>query len=312
MNKNKETIKAITEGAIYVAIYALIAIASRFLITATDSLLYYLLPLPLAIYSARQKVTYSLVCFLASIALAFLFTNYIYVLTLFIPNLFIGFLFGILNVKSHNKLINYIFVFILMLGADFLSIYAYELVTGIGYFDDMVGFATNIFNKLLVDIDENTILRIIKVVSIAVLLIDSVVKELLNYVLFSLIVIRLKLVKDYKLTFQIPLIYHFGIALSYIGLSLLLILLTSASILSGSSIATIFLILTLTIHFLLGIYLIYLFAIYIKFKIKKENKLLLFFIILLCFILFPISIIYSLILNLINYDIVKHKFGQIK
>lgn len=305
MNKNKEIIRAITEGAIYVAIYGLIALLTRFVVTATDSMLYYFLPLPISIYAARQKIGYSVACVLASIVLAFLFTNYIYVLTLFIPNIIIGFIFGVLNVKCHNRLINYVVIFILMLGADFLSVYAYELITKVGYFDDMIDIAAKILKFFAQDVDSDIITKIVKIAGIAVLLVDSIVKEILTYLLFTIIVVRLKLVKDYKLTFQIPLVYNFIISLVYLAFTASLFLLTKWTFIDGSIPATIFLVIVLTLHFMLGIYLIYQFAVYIRFKIKNQNKVILIIIILLCFLLFPISILYSLVLNFINYDLLK-------
>ena len=73
--KINQSIKAITEGGIFTAGYALLAIISRYLITGTDSLIYYFTPLLMAIYIARNKISYSIAVLAASITLSFLFAN---------------------------------------------------------------------------------------------------------------------------------------------------------------------------------------------------------------------------------------------
>ena len=70
---DKQSIKAITEGAIFTAIYGILAIISRYLLMGTDSLLYYFTPLPISLYIAKNKLSYSITVLFASILLSFLF-----------------------------------------------------------------------------------------------------------------------------------------------------------------------------------------------------------------------------------------------
>ena len=71
-NSIKQSIKAITEGAIFTAIYGILAIISRYLLMGTDSLLYYFTPLPISLYIAKNKLSYSITVLFASILLSFL------------------------------------------------------------------------------------------------------------------------------------------------------------------------------------------------------------------------------------------------
>ena len=304
--KNKQIIRSITEGAIYVAVYGILAVITRYLFTGTDSFIYYLYPLPIAIFSAKTELKYSISALLASILLSFLFTNYIYVLGLIMPNLLIGYIFGLLSKFINNKLFIFLIIFILCFLADLLSIYIYEKITGIGYFSEMLDFVLNFGKKLIPNMNEEMAEKIIKVSGIAVLLIDSVVKEIFIYLLFSIIVIRLKLIKNYKLSFRIRLLYHYVITLSYISNILLLLLFTYLTFNKYLMIYEIIMIILLVIFFLFSVYLIYQFDMYLRIKIKGDNKILLIILILLSFILFPISILISLFLNLINYNYLKN------
>lgn len=300
--KDKRTVHLIVEGAIYVAIYGLIAILTRYLLTSSDSMIYYFLPLPMAIYSAKTHIGYSITCLLASIALSFLFANYLFVLILIMPNIIIGFIFGIINSKLENKIICYIIVFVLCLIGDFLSVYCYELITGVGYFTDMIDFVSKLSNVLLGEADIDIIEKLVKIAGVAVILIDSVVKEVLLYLLFSIIVIRLKLVPNYHLTFKFKLKYHVLISLIYLAMIGLLFPLTLFTFRDGSMVAEIFLIIDLVLNFLLGIYIIYQVDMFLRIKILK-NRALFIILVILSLLIFPLSIIFGLGLNFINYKI---------
>ena len=103
--KINQSIKAITEGGIFTAGYALLAIISRYLITGTDSLIYYFTPLLMAIYIARNKISYSIAVLAASITLSFLFVNPLIALMVIMPNIIIGFVFGCLEKYNKVKII---------------------------------------------------------------------------------------------------------------------------------------------------------------------------------------------------------------
>lgn len=137
-NSVNKTINAITEGGIFAAIYALLAIVSRYLLTGTDSMLYYFTPLPIAIYVVRNKITYSVAVLAASVALSFLFANPIVAVMVIMPNIIVGFVLGCLEKFSKIKILNYLTIFILCFTVSLISIAAYELINGIDYWEDIV------------------------------------------------------------------------------------------------------------------------------------------------------------------------------
>lgn len=297
MNR-KESIKAITEAGIFTAIYVLLAVVTRYLITGTDSMLYYVWPVPIAIYTVRNKKLYAVMTTCAIILLSFIFANPINVLMLIIPNLLIGLIFGLIEVNQKNKLFNYLLIFVCCLIADFLSVYAFEIITGINYWQDTI----DLMAKLFSNIDTTVITNLIKVLSVAVLIIDSVIKCVFIYLIFGVIVIRLKLIEDYTFKATIRLKYHFLITIIYLVLTGLVIYLTNLIIIKQSLLIEVMHILVISSWFLLGCYLIYQFVMFLKIKLNKVKNLYFMIIIIGSFLLFPISIIIALVLNLINYN----------
>lgn len=301
MNRNNIIVKKLTEGAIFVAFYGLLAILSRYLITGTDSMIYYFIPLPLAIYTARSPFKMSITVLLASIVICFLFGNPLYVLMLFIPNLVTGFLFGILEIKSSNKIINYVVIFIVMFLSDILSIVAYEIIMKISYWQDIIDFVSKIFSAY---IDYDTVAKLTKVLSIVVLALDSIVKETLTFILFIIIVTRLKLIKDYKPKLNVKLIYSPSITVIYVLDYLACGLFTTLYLKSNSMFATIGFLMTMILLCVLSFYLIYQFLMFVRIKIKSDKMIVTVLLTLGGVLLFPISILIGLILNLIRWNFI--------
>lgn len=303
MNRKKQ-IKSITEAAVVVALYCLIAILTRYIITGVDSFIYYIYPLPLAIYSARTKVTYSIAAGFAVVVLSFLFTNPIYVLMLMIPNVLIGLMMGILERQSNTKIINYLTVFIISLIANFISVYAYELITGISYFQDITNFVTNFF-KTFIDLSTESINQFVTILGVTVLLIDALIKTLFLYVSFTIIVQRLKLIDNYKPNFKIPLRYSYLLSIIYIVLLVIGIILSKQLINIESIFLEIIYIFISSSILMLSFYLLYQVSFFFRIIFRNKSNIFFIIIILMVFILFPLSIILGIILNLINWNYLK-------
>ena len=301
-NNVKQSIKAITEGAIFAAIYGILALISRYLIMGTDSLMYYFTPLPISVYVVRNKTSYSIAVLLASILLSFLFANPILTMMVIGPNIILGFIFGLLEKYSKIKVLNYLTVFLCCLSASFLSIYAYELITSVGYFDDLIPFASSILKVFGIE-DTNFLKIIIEVTSYATIIIDAVIKTVLIYLIFVILVKRLKLINDYTIKIKIPLKYNSWIAVIYILFILIFYFSFVMLNLYNLIILKFLVILTISIVFLYSTYLIYQFVIFLRFKFKSIKNTLFIFIIIICFVIFPISIIMALFLNFAYYNI---------
>ncbi|MBP3503698.1 MAG: hypothetical protein J6K18_01030 [Bacilli bacterium] len=300
--KINQSIKAITEGGIFTAGYALLAIISRYLITGTDSLIYYFTPLLMAIYIARNKISYSIAVLAASITLSFLFVNPLIALMVIMPNIIIGFVFGCLEKYNKVKIINYVLTFISCLCASLLSIYSFELINGIGYWADLEELALNFANTIGFQNTE-LISSIVNISVIIIIIVDSLIKSILLYLVFALIVIRLKLIKDYTLKIKLPLKFKTIYAIGYILLIILLLFLFNRYVYNNNELIQIVIIMLSTILFMYSFYLIYQFITFMRFKLKKIKNSSFILIILFSVLIFPIPIIFSIILNLINYNI---------
>lgn len=296
---NKKTINVLTEGAIYVAIYALIALLSRFLLSI-DSLIYYIYPIPIAFFSARHNLKYSLLIFFASLLLSFLFSsNPLIVLMLFFPKLIIGLLLGLLETKINNKVINYFVIFIACVLSSFLSIKISEIILGIGYFDDV----TILLNKILPDgfLDSDKLNNIVSLIIVGVILIDGLIQEILLYMLFIIGVTRLKLVKEYQPRSKMVVVYSPFIALISILAYCLLFYSSYNVVISDKIVFNIIYIISIFVSFIISFYLLFLLSIYIRLKLLRKKLYVYIICVILMMILFPISIVYSLVLNLISY-----------
>lgn len=302
MNKRTRTIKSITEGGVFAAIYALLAIISRYLLTSTDSLIYYFTPLIIAIYIIRNKTTYSIAVTIASIVLSFLFASPFVALMVIMPNIIIGFIFGLLEKHSKIKLVNYLVTFILCLIVSILSIIAFEKINGIKYFDDV----ELILHNLTVNfpsINNNLLNTIFRISIFAIILIDAAIKTVLLYLVIAIIIIRLKLVDNYSVKVKLPLKFSYIITLVYILILILFVIFFRLYITKESNLLLIIVTVLTTILFLFSYYLAYQVVLFVRFKLKTIKNIYIILISLLILILLPISLIIGLILNLINYNI---------
>ena len=296
------SIKAITEGGIFTAIYALLAIISRYLITGTDSMMYYFTPLPIAIYVVRNKLSYSTAVFFASVALSFLFANPLIALMVIMPNIIVGFVLGCMERYSKIKLLNYFSIFFLCLIVNLISIAAYEIITGIKYFEDIANLSNNIASSFGL-YNQTLINSIVEIFTIVIIIIDSLIKTILLYLVLSIIILRLKLVKDYTFKIKLPLKFKFTIALGYI----FSICMLAGVVMLYSNYLNIFfkllMIIVITAVFIYSFYLLYQFIFFIKFRFDNLNKVVYILIAIFSVLLMPIPVIVAVILNLINYNI---------
>ena len=222
-NTTNKTIKAITEGGIFAAVYALLAIISRYLLTGTDSMLYYFTPLPMSIYVVRNKPTYSIAVLAASIALSFLFANPLVALMVIMPNIIVGFVLGLLEKFSKIKILNYLLIFILCYTVSLISIAAYEIINGINYWEDIVKLLNTITGYFDYT-NESLIKSIVDIATSATILVDSIIKTAMLYLVLSIIIIRLKLVPNYSIKIKLPLKFSYKISLGYIFVFTLLLI----------------------------------------------------------------------------------------
>lgn len=301
-NSTNKIIKAITEGGIFAAIYALLAIISRYLLTGTDSMLYYFTPLPMAIYVVRNKTTYSIAVLTASIALSFLFSNPLVALMVIMPNIIVGFVLGLLEKMSKIKILNYLLIFILCYAVSLISIAAFEIINGIDYWEDVVQLLNTITGYFNYS-NESLMKSIVDIATTATLFIDSIIKTIMLYLVLSIVIVRLKLIPNYSLKIKLPLKFNFKIALGYILTFIIFLIITGMYVSYQTILFEIFMSILLTIIFIYSLYLSYQTIFFIQFRFNNMKKGVFILIIILCIILLPVSTILGIILNFMNYNI---------
>ncbi len=302
MKNNTKTIKSITEGGIFASAYALLAIVSRYLLTGTDSLIYYFTPLIMAIYFIRNKLSFSIAVLFASIALSFLFANPMIALMVITPNIIIGFVLGCLEKYCKLKIVNYISVFGLCFIASVVSIAAFEIINGVDYWEDVVSIIDS-FSKYFPVLNSGITESFVKIATLATLLVDSVIKTILLYIVISLVIIRLKLIENYSIKIKLPLKFSFIVSIVYILIFMISaivfnIYLNNPNLFLESAVAIL-----VTTIFLFSMYLTYQCIIFIRFKFKKLKTIYIIMITIVCVLLLPLATIVGLILNFINYNI---------
>lgn len=301
-NSTNKTIKAITEGGIFAAVYAVLAIISRYLLTGTDSMLYYFTPLPMSIYVVRNKPTYSIAVLAASIALSFLFANPLVALMVIMPNIIVGFVLGLLEKFSKIKILNYLLIFILCYTVSLISIAAYEIINGIDYWEDIVKLL-NTITGYFDYYNESLIKSIVDIATSATILVDSVIKTVMLYLVLSIIIIRLKLIPNYSIKIKLPLKFSYKISLGYVFIFIILLIISWFYVSQQTMVFEILMSILLTIIFIYSIYLTYQTIFFIQFRFSNMKKGIFILIIILSIILLPISTILGIILNFINYNV---------
>lgn len=281
----------LTIGAMFGAIYGVILLLVRYLFPSTDSLIYYVLPLPLAIYTYWKGARSGLILFFVSVALGFLICDPYRALMLLAPNFLIGFVFGLL--KNKSQLLSIALTFISSLIANFLSVYAFELISGVPYLEYMFSDMDFIF-EIAPSITADMISKLMLIILPIVLIVDALIKSLFLYLLFMLIAKRLKLELaplEFKLKFSywIGLIYVFSFIITMAYLANGLLDTKDMNILLG--------ILILSVYFILSFYLMYLGVIGLRLTLNEKGKKGGIWIVV-SIIIFPIAIILGLIYSI--------------
>ena len=285
----------LTIGAMFGAIYGVILLLVRYLFPSTDSLIYYVLPLPLAIYTYWKGARSGLILFFVSVALGFLICDPYRALMLLAPNFLIGFVFGLL--KNKSQLLSIVLTFISSLIANFLSVYAFELISGVPYLEYMFSDMDFIF-EMVPQISTDLINNLLIIILPIVLIVDALIKSLFLYLLFMLIAKRLKLELaplEFKLKFSywIDLIYVFSFIITMAYLANGLLDTKDMNILLG--------ILILSVYFILSFYLMYLGVIGLRLTLNEKGKKGGIWIVV-SIIIFPIAIILGLIYSFMYHQ----------
>lgn len=281
----KNDVRSLTEGAMFGALFAVVLVLIRFFLSSVDSLIYYILPLPLLIYTLKSKKSFAVILFFVMLALSFLIVDPYRALLLILPNLVIGLGYGLLRQKIKNNFLDYLVLFLLCVIANFLSIWAYQLIFGLSYFDTSLNdFA---FLKNLFVVDDVFLARLIAITIPIVFVIDALVKTVLLNIILILINNKLHLFPYEK---GVKLYFRFYLPLSFLLLLIPTVLLTVLNFKNGSH--TLILIILYSLVGILSLYFLFQYVYVVSFYFNGTNRHWLgVFLSIIGFLLFPIGIL---------------------
>ena len=293
----RKNILSLTTGAIVSAISVILIMLSNFSAIAFDSIFFYFVPLPLAIYAYLYDYKWGSISFVVTIIISFLVqTNPINVLVLTIPALLLGFVFGLLK-RRVNNIITLSVSFALSIFSSLISLLSLKYVSNLSFIDynlDSIAIIFQLFNIT----DEVLIRRIIVILIPSVLIIDSLMKLAMVYISFMVLIKVLRLDDNLRLSVRLKP----SIILSIINTFLLVLagILIPICINNGNLFLSILLSAILVILFVLLIYSLFIFVFYLdKVFILNGKRTLSIVVNIVLILILPISVLLGVIFNYI-------------
>lgn len=291
----KKSVKILTYGAMISAIYVvLFFIVHQFL--SADSFIVILAPILLALYTFYYKEKNGAIVLVATSLACFLFMNPLMVLFLVFPNLLIGLVYGILERRQKSIILIGVIIFVVSLVVDLCTTFLLGDLFGINFIEEMKEFAQFLQNNISA-IEGNNFVRFCVSLIPSIFILYSLIRSVLTILIYEMISQRLNMnIRFQKITFLLPYSwfhvcgYLFVFGLWILGLSFMFV-----SNAFGIVIMVNFALIALICYSLLILNQVisYWTAKYLD-KMNFKTIILVF----LAFILFPLTIIYGLGLNI--------------
>lgn len=307
----KSGVLDLTIGAMFAAIYALLALLGRFVFISLDSFIYFLIPIPIAIYAYWKDFQYSFLTLMVMIAVSFIINisgSVVAVITLTIPNLVLGFGFGLLKKYAKSNLFTIIFSLMLSLLAEILAMLGISEIMGITYFDYFKADST--FIQSMFNMSDNVFSKIISITIPIVIVLDAFLKVFLLIVIFVIVVRRLKMDED--ISMNIRFIFSFPLAVFSIFLSMSSLMITIIFFALDNGILW-----PIIMAWILTLFIdLYIIFVFLTFKsqilIAKKQKLQAFLWILLGVLFLPITYFIACYYHLFLRQILLREGGEFK
>lgn len=321
MKNSSYKIRQITDAAVVAAIYAIFLLISRLTGSLLESDLFFIMPLPIAIYAFKYDLKTTLIPFVSTIIFAFfLCSNPLNALVYVLPGLITGTLHGGFLAKTKiNKLLNIFILTILTSITEVLSAVVLSSMLGVENIFDSIAYMINFLNDMLTKMNIssfNTSLlqSLLQGLIPSIILIISLMDAVVFYLCFMLFVQRTKINKE---NFNFADKFNFKGPSPILGICYILIVIISIFSISFYTKMQGFLYVLATIFINLFIILSFVFLYYgYKFLILMariyNKKWLIIVAILSVFILSPFVVILGVIDNIgkISYTLVTNKKEQ--
>ena len=291
---NKKEIKALTYGASIGAIYAILLIILRYS-TPNDSLVSFIIPIPLAIYAYKYSLKDGLIALIAYTILSILITgDLIKSFLVSLPNLTIGLLLAVL-IKNTNKKLAYLIVYLVTLILDVISTiliakyYGFEIITDLDY---MINFVTSFTNM-----SQSSAKELIYIIYPSVFTLYALVKTMFLVMFFKILSKRLKVIDETKSNHD----FTFSPKIGVLAISILVITLISLIIMNSVNNLTVKVIFSIifSIYVIVGMYVFFQGTIFLSIMIGPKYKIIKYILPILTIILFPITYIIGIVANFI-------------
>lgn len=321
MKNSSFKIRQITDAAVVVAIYAILLLISRLTGSLLESDLFFIMPLPIAIYAYKYDLKTTLIPFASTTIVSFfLCSNPLNALVYVLPGLITGSLHGGFLVKTKiNKGLNIIILTILSSITEVLSAVVLSNMLGVENIFDSITYMINGLNDILSkmnisDFNTNLLQSLLQGLIPSIILIISLMDAVVFYLLFMLFVQRTKINKD---NFNFSDKFNFKGPSPILGICYILIAIISIFGISFYAKTTGFLYVLATIFINLYIILSFVFLYYgYKFLILLariyNKKWLIIVAILSVFILLPFVVILGVIDNIgrFSYKMTQNRNNQ--
>lgn len=296
----KTEIRALTYGAMIAAIYVVLLLIFQSILQP-DSIVIYLLPVPIAVYTYKYGIKYGVLVSIVTTFASFLFLNPIIVLILVLANTLVGSVYGYLDKFNSRRIINLALLFIVFLTIDVVTTFGLAKLFNYDFIEDTKSLVRLMQGIIPIKISEDRLYDMVVKFIPAVFIISDLLRVFFTSIIYEIIV--------YNLKYRMPRINgkllclrrNYKVGLAYI-LSLV-ILFFSVLVLFKFDNIVVTIILNLEYVFIILFSLLIIMQT-IMFLSRKYNSSKSFIISLLIslgsIILFPISLVFGVVLNFIK------------
>lgn len=193
----KDRVRIITDGAIITAIYALLLVASRFIGGLLEDWLYFLLPIPIAVYGYKYHIKDSLIVAVSTILISFLLINPMTTLFFVVPTMGLGIFYPVIIKADKNTIIETVFASGMALICNVLSmvffgyLFDYDIINDTMVFvDGLLKIIANLgLNDMVITFIRSFFISLIPAAIILTSLMEGIIVEIITCLILS----RLKL-----------------------------------------------------------------------------------------------------------------------
>lgn len=193
---NKFNVRSITDGAIIVSIYAIFLLISRFIGGLLEDYLYFLLPIPVAIYGYKYSFKHAISCVISIIALSFIFISPYSALFFVLPGVCGGAVLSSVLKKEKSFFFEVMIGFSISLVTSLLTMVIFGYLFNYDIVNDTILLGEELIKTLLnlgLKFDGEVVLNILLSLIPSLLIVVSIVEGLCVILLTKILLRRLKL-----------------------------------------------------------------------------------------------------------------------